>query len=192
MTVSYSTLFTSPRQHEGLTLLEMLIAVAISAILVTTVTPSISNILTHNRITSDINRLSALAQHARFTAINEQLTVTLCATTDYINCSSEWRNGKMIFIDINSNSKRDEDERLIASADPLHQRNAISGVTDPILFAQEGSSSIRTTITLCPDDQDTTFATALLIALHGRISIAIDSNDDGIKEDLSGDALTCQ
>lgn len=83
----------------------MLIAIAILAILVATVTPSVSNILTQNRITSDVNRLSALAQHARFTAINEQLTVTLCATTDYMDCSSEWRNAKMIFIDTNSNSK---------------------------------------------------------------------------------------
>jgi len=190
--VSYPALFASPRKHKGLTLLEMLIAIAILAILVATVTPSVSNILTQNRITSDVNRLSALAQHARFTAINEQLTVTLCATTDYMDCSSEWRNAKMIFIDTNSNSKRDEDERLISTSDPIHQRNVISGVTDPILFAQEGSSSIRTTITLCPDNQDTTFATALLIALHGRISIAIDSNDDGIKEDLSGDELTCE
>lgn len=36
------------------------------------------------------------------------------------------------------------------------------------------------------------FVIVLLIVLYGRIFIVIDSNDDGIKEDFSGDELICE
>ena len=52
-------------RQQGLTLLEMLVAVAILAIILTTVAPGIQNIVIKNRITSDLNNLSAVVQRAR-------------------------------------------------------------------------------------------------------------------------------
>ena len=86
------------RLQYGLTLLEMLITVAILAILVGVVAPSINTILVKNRVTGDINTLSAIAQQARFSAINEQFNVILCPTTSYSTCVSDWANAKMVFI----------------------------------------------------------------------------------------------
>lgn len=169
----------------------MLITVAILAILVGMVAPSIQSILIKNRVTGDINTLSAIAQRARFTAINEQLTVTLCATTDYDRCVSDWANAKMVFIDANINGQRDSSEELIATSDPINTQNTIRGVTDAITFSERGEISARSTITLCPASNDATYASALLLSLYGRISVAIDSNNDGKKEDLSGNAITC-
>ena len=34
-------------------------------------------------------------------------------------------------------------------------------------------------------------ASALLLSLYGRISVAVDSDGDGKKEDLDGNALSC-
>ena len=80
----------------GLTLLEMLVAVAVLAIILTTVAPGIQNIIIKNRITADLNNLSAVAQRARFTAVDEQTSVTLCPTTNYAACTSNWKNAKMV------------------------------------------------------------------------------------------------
>ncbi|CAD5266271.1 Prepilin-type N-terminal cleavage/methylation domain-containing protein [Alteromonas sp. 38] len=175
----------------GFTLLEMLITVAILAILVGVVAPSINTILVKNRVTGDINTLSAIAQQARFSAVNEQFDVILCPTTNYDTCVSDWANAKMVFIDENANGSRDSSESLIASSDPLNTGNIISGISGAISFSEQGSISTSATITICPKSKDASYASALLLSLYGRISVAIDSDNDGVNEDLSGTALTC-
>ncbi|AXT39752.1 prepilin-type N-terminal cleavage/methylation domain-containing protein [Alteromonas sp. BL110] len=177
--------------QKGLTLLEMLVAVAVLAIILTTVAPSIQSILIKNRITSDINNLSAVVQRARFTAVDEQASVVLCPTENYTACTSSWKKAKMVFVDTNGNGSRDNSEALIVASDPLNSANAIYGVTGSLTFDEQGAIDTAATITLCPKDNDADYASALLLSLYGRISIAVDSDDDGKKEDLDGDALSC-
>lgn len=178
-------------KQQGVTLLEMLITIAILAILISVVAPSIQSILIKNRITADINTLSAAAQQARFSAVNEQQNVLLCPTSNYTQCVSNWRNAKMVFVDQNGNQQRDADEPLIASSDSLNQHNEIYGITGAITFDDQGAISTNATITICPDTNDANYASALLLTLYGRISAAIDSDNDGKKEDLSGKPLSC-
>lgn len=177
--------------QKGLTLLEMLVAVAVLAIILTTVAPSIQSVLIKNRITSDINNLSAVVQRARFTAVDEQASVVLCPTENYTACTSSWKKAKMVFVDKNGNGSRDNSEALIVASDPLNSANAIYGVTGSLTFDEQGAIDTAATITLCPKDNDADYASALLLSLYGRISIAVDSDDDGEKEDLDGNALSC-
>lgn len=178
-------------KQKGLTLLEMLVAVAVLAIILTTVAPSIQSVLIKNRITSDINNLSAVVQRARFTAVDEQASVVLCPTENYTACTSSWKKAKMVFVDKNGNGSRDNSEALIVASDPLNSANAIYGVTGSLIFDEQGAIDTAATITLCPKDNDADYASALLLSLYGRISIAVDSDDDGEKEDLDGNALSC-
>ncbi|GGW86060.1 GspH/FimT family pseudopilin [Alteromonas halophila] len=175
----------------GLTLLEMLITLAISAILLTVVAPNVQSILAANRVTSDINNISALTQQARFSAINEQQTILLCPTTNYSNCTSSWANAKMIFADSNGNGSRDNSEPLIATTDPLSKTNRLSGISGSLTFEENGGISRAATITICPSGGEAKDASALLLSLYGRVVVANDSNNDGIKEDSDGDDLSC-
>ncbi|GFD96742.1 hypothetical protein KUL156_20770 [Alteromonas sp. KUL156] len=178
-------------KQAGLTLLEMLVAVAILSIILTTVAPGIQNILIKNRITADLNNLSAVAQRARFTAVDEQTNVVLCPTNNYTACTNNWRDAKMAFIDANGNGTRDNSETLIVASDPLNSSNTIYGINGSLIFNEQGGINNAATITLCPNDGDTDYASALLLSLYGRISVAVDSDGDGTKEDLAGNALTC-
>lgn len=186
------TKYTSPFfSQKGLTLLEMLVAVAVLAIILTTVAPSIQNVLIKNRITSDLNNLSAVAQRARFTAVDEQASVVLCPTENYTACTSSWKKAKMVFVDVNGNGSRDNSETLIVASDPLNSSNTVYGITGSLVFDEQGGIDKAGTITLCPKDNDADYASALLLSLYGRISVAVDSDGDGTKEDLNGDALAC-
>ncbi|PRO68556.1 GspH/FimT family pseudopilin [Alteromonas gracilis] len=178
-------------KQTGLTLLEMLVAVAVLAIILTTVAPGIQNILIKNRITADLNNLSAVAQRARFTAVDEQTNVVLCPTANYTACTNNWRDAKMVFIDVNGNSTRDNNEELIVASDPLNAANTVYGISGSLVFNEQGGIDNAATITLCPNDDDTDYASALLLSLYGRISVAVDSDGDGTKEDLAGNDLTC-
>lgn len=179
------------RSQHGMTLIEMLISLSIIAILLTVVAPSVQSILKNNKVTADVNNLSALARQARFTAINERADVVMCPTTNYSSCSSSWTNAKMVFIDDNGNGNRDADERLIASADPLSESNRVSGISGNLLFLDNGGIAKNAEIVVCPGGGDAKTASALLMSLYGRITTATDSNNDGIKENASGANLSC-
>ena len=179
------------RSHHGMTIIEMLISLSIIAILLTVVAPSVQSILKSNKVTADVNNLSALARQARFTAINERADVVLCPTTNYSSCSGSWSNAKMVFIDNNGNGNRDTDERLIASADPLSQSNSIGGVSGSLMFYDNGGIDKNAEIVICPSGGDAKSASAILMSMYGRITTASDSNKDGIKENASGSNISC-
>lgn len=189
--VARNSSFHSLKSQHGLTLLEMLVAVAILAIILTSVAPNIQSILIKNKITADLNSLSAVAQRARFTAVDEQTNVVMCPTENYTACVNDWKNAKMVFIDANGNGTRDNTEELIVSSDPLNSANAIYGISGAIVFDEQGGIDTAATITMCPKTNDNAYASALLLSLYGRISVAVDSDGNGVKEDLSGTELSC-
>ena len=96
-----------------------------------------------------------------------------------------------MFIDANGNGSRDSNEPLIVAGDPLNKANSIFGITGSLTFDEQGGIDKATTITLCPNDNDANYASALLLSLYGRISVAVDSDNNGKKEDLEGNELTC-
>lgn len=181
----------SAKLQHGLTLLEMLVAVAVLAIVVTSVAPNIQSLLIKNKITADLNSLSAVAQRARFTAVDEQTNVLMCPTEDYSACSNDWKLAKMVFIDSNGNGARDNTEDLIVTSDPLNSSNTVYGLSGSLIFDEQGGVSRAATIKICPKTNDANYASALLLSLYGRISVAVDSDGNGVKEDLQGNDLSC-
>jgi len=176
---------------KGVTLLELLIGLAIVSILLTAVAPNVQSILISNRIAADINGLSSLMRFAKHTAVNEQTTVIICATSNYTACSGDWDDAKMVFIDSNSNGQRDASETLLASGDASAKNTTLSGIDAPFSFAPDGSAEQAVTLTVCPESGGNTYARALLITLFGRISVSVDDDGDGIAEDSTGTALSC-
>lgn len=179
------------KSQHGLTLIEMMITVAIAAILITVGTPGINNMLNQNKVIADINNLSTVARVARFSAVDEALPVIVCPTADYTNCSTNWQQTKMVFADANADGKRNIAEPIIASADALTAGNTLTGLSAALTFFADGSVSQQATATICPSTGEAKQASALLISLYGRVAVATDSNNDDIKEDADGAALSC-
>jgi len=107
-----------------------------------------------------------VVQRARFSAVDEQTNVVLCPTQNYTACTSSWRNAKMVFIDANGNGSRDNSEALIVASDPLSNANTISGITGSLIFDEQGGIDRAATITLCPNNNDANYASALLLSLE--------------------------
>lgn len=187
--MKHNNTISSP--SKGLTLLELLITIAIVSILLTSVGPNIQSILTTNRITADINDLSSIMRFARHTAINEETVTLVCPTTDFSDCSDDWTQPKMVFIDTDGNGSRDEDEVLAASSNKLSSSISLSGIEGTFSFAEDGTALGARTMLFCPDSNDDKFAKALLITAYGKISISTDSNGDGIAEDANDANLSC-
>lgn len=87
--------------QSGFTITELMVVVAIVAILLAIGAPSYRYVTTANRISSEVNGLLGDLQYARAEAIKEGQTVSVCASTDSATCSgtSNWQTGWIVFID---------------------------------------------------------------------------------------------
>lgn len=183
--------FVCKKCQRGVTLVEMLITLAIAAILLTLVAPNVQSILTKNKISAEINELSGLLQFARYTAIDEQTMTVVCPSSDFATCSSDWNSPKMVFIDDNGNRARDASEGLLLTTQSISSTNKMTATGNVIEFLDAGGAQTAVNIKLCPNSKDAKFGRALFVSLQGRTRISIDSNNDGIHEDHSSSNLNC-
>ena len=177
--------------QKGVTLLEMMITLAILAIVLTVVAPSMQDFLIKNRITGEINEISGIIQYARHLAIDEQTNVVVCPSSDFEQCGKDWNKAKIVFIDSNANGDRDSDEDLLVTTSKSSDSSLITGPNSSVQFLDSGAADQAFSIQVCPLSKDATFARAISVSLQGRVRVSRDSDDDGTHEDIDGDALSC-
>lgn len=100
------------RRENGLTVIELLITLTVSAILLVSVIPAWNRIVTYNSLVADTNRTIGLIRLARSQAVG-QGAVLICAS--HSDCSRFTEStGLMAVLDRNDNGKRDADEPILA------------------------------------------------------------------------------
>jgi type IV fimbrial biogenesis protein FimT len=179
------------KQQKGVTLVELMISVSIVAIILAFVGPSIQSILIKNRIVAEINEISSLIQYARHHAIDEQAQVVVCPSDDYSNCSKDWNNPKIVFIDDNDDEIRGAGEELLVSVSATSETSLMTNTTDIIKFSETGEVNLATEILLCHEDGAAGYARSLSLTLQGRVKMSTDSDKDGINENAAGTPLSC-
>lgn len=181
----------SKTAQKGVTLLEMMITLAILAIVLTVVAPNMQRFLIKNRITAEINEVSGIIQYARHLAIDEQTNVVVCPSVDFLECGTNWSKPKIVFIDSNADGNRAAGEDLLVTTSEASDSTIITGPNSSIQFLDTGAADKAFSIQICPLSKDATFARAISISLQGRVRVSTDSDDDGTHEDSDGTALSC-
>jgi type IV fimbrial biogenesis protein FimT len=126
----------------GFTLMELLIVIALAALILAIGAPSFGEFRRNNRLTGAANDLLGSIQLARTEAIKRQRNVSVCTSLDPDSatpaCSSSTFTGWIVFEDVDGNCARDEGDTLIRGAGPLDPslRSAADGVC--ITFADTG------------------------------------------------------
>jgi type IV fimbrial biogenesis protein FimT len=106
------------RGTRGFTLIELMVTIAVAAILLTVAVPSLQDFIQNNRLSAVTNDLVADLAVARAEAIRRGSRVTVCASdnagTATATCSgSNWSAGRLIFSDAGTVKTIDTgDERL--------------------------------------------------------------------------------
>ena len=120
------------KKTNGVTLVELLVTVAIMAILAGAAAPSFVATIRDFAVAGQSNSMNADIRYARSEAMKRGTTVSLCASTTSLAASptcagTNWASGWIVFVNPNNNGTIDAGELLLRRQEPLG--TASSGVT---------------------------------------------------------------
>lgn len=180
----------------GLTLLELMIVLAVCALLVGLAAPGLGSVLKKNEGETLINAVTGLMNFARNSAVTSDRVVTLCRSADAHSCGGQWEQGMLVFADLDANGKFDGDDQLLrqtrlnASAGSLVLRSFPN--RQYVQYDRNGFTRGQNgTFTWCPIDGVAAWAQQAIFTQSGRVRLAHDSNGDGIREGSDGKPLSC-
>jgi type IV fimbrial biogenesis protein FimT len=158
----------------GITLVELMVAVAIAGILTSLAIPSFNHMRASSSMATSLNLFLAQLHLARSTAITRERHITLCPTTDSTTCSddsSDWAGGYLVFDDRNRNAERDSSEEIIShsSLSPGEIRISSSRYRNRISFQSQGRAWFsNATIHFC-HNQHPDLNRKIIISNNGRV-----------------------
>ena len=93
-----------PYMHKGFTLIEMVVTIAILAILLAIAIPSFRALIINNRITAQANDFVSDVTYARAEAVRRNMRVSVCKSNDGATCAAgfDWSGGWIVFTDPNT------------------------------------------------------------------------------------------
>jgi type IV fimbrial biogenesis protein FimT len=182
----------------GVTIIELLLAMAIAGILLGLAIPNFRDFVERNRSAAILNQLIGALQTTRHAAITLHTQVTLCPGTPSTGCGARdsWQDGALVFADHNANGRVDAGEEILRSLPALPEGTRVYWRS----FRNRSYLQINATgltnwqnghLLYCPANGDVHFARAVIINAQGRVRNATDSNRDGIVEDANGDPVVC-
>ena len=142
-------------KKKGFTLIEMIITVAIAAILVMVALPNFRDFIENNRLATNANKLISMLQYAKSEAMKRDVTVSLCAgnpTSGCVcnaqaGCDAKWKNGYIVFTDPNVNCTVDNGEQILRVDEGIRGDYTITAA-GCLTFRGLGNLSTNNTVTI--------------------------------------------
>jgi len=167
--------FINKRQN-GFTLLELIITLAVIAILSVTLSSVSASFISSNKVSAAVNKIASDMSYARTEAISRNQNVELCKTLDGITCSrtNQWEKGWMIFVDENRNRRREANEERLKHQPAVGTVNITyrgTGSSHYIRFRSDGATGVNGTFAFCADSIGDN-KKALILFRTGRLRLS--------------------
>ncbi|MDO6506049.1 GspH/FimT family pseudopilin [Colwellia sp. 4_MG-2023] len=180
---------------KGVTLLELIISVSITAILAIIVIPNFNDFIVKMRVDNEISKLHRMLIMARNTAINSGQNTILCPLNTTSQCSEHWGNELSIFIDSNNNKTFDPDEKILQIKEGITVGDQlVYGIgRTMITFKSTGQLSglANGTFRYCPKDYKE-HSRGIIVARSGRVYQSSDLDNDGVDENRGNTEISCE
>ena len=191
------------RLARGVTLIELMVALAVLAILLGLGVPYLREFFITNRLAAATNELITGLNLARSEAIRRGVQVTMRRKS---SSARNWSEGWEIFVDANSNQLRDSAESVIHTGPASASRvtvNSSAGLDPLVVFDASGRVYDATGMlvalpaaifVICYDgmlqEGGRTRSRTVIINPAGRVRVGLDSNGDGVPENDAGNNVT--
>ena len=141
--------------RNGFTLIELMVTIAIAAILLALAVPSFRALLIANQMTAQTNDLVSDLAFARSEAIKRGVTVTACFANTPTTCGAGniWTQGWIVFVDAGTTGDSTGDT-ILRSHEALRGNNTLvnngaSAGTHFISYFPSGTVDVRESFTFC-------------------------------------------
>ncbi len=140
----------------GLTLIELLVALAVLAVLLAAGVPAFSALAAGNRAAAAVNAVATDLAYARGEAVRRNRNVVLCPSADGAACDASgwrWDGGWIVFADLDRDRERGPGEPLLRRGQGAGRvRVATSPGRRRIVFRPFGTSGgSNASFTFCPE-----------------------------------------
>lgn len=173
------------RRQSGFSLIELMMVIAIVAILAKLAGPSFRNMMLNNRLAAATNDLLVDLAAARSESARQGKRVTLCISTNGTSCTTgaAWQSGRIIFVDESTSGTTgtvDSNETVLRVTQPGTRSSVTitasgftnssgSATTNYIQYRPSGAlnSTATGTFTLC-DERTGNFGRTVTVTATGR------------------------
>ena len=136
---------TSIKHEQGFTLLELMTALAVAAVLIAVGVPQLRDLTIQQRITGAAQDLHVDHALARSEAVTRATNVTVCPSSDMATCTADgWGNGRLIFIDTNANGVIDGGELVVRQSLPIATGLTATPPAGLVTFNSRGQTAALT------------------------------------------------
>ncbi|WDS36037.1 GspH/FimT family pseudopilin [Pseudoxanthomonas sp.] len=136
-------------QVRGFTLIELMVTVAVLAILLAIALPSFQQTLRSNRVATSTNALIGTLALARSEAIRSTHGAAVCSSTNGTACGGSWSDGYLVWADANGDGALAATETVLK----FTRGNgdiAITGPGNAVQFDSRGRAAVAVALTLRP------------------------------------------
>jgi type IV fimbrial biogenesis protein FimT len=166
-------------KQAGMTLLELMIVLAVSAILLGIGIPSFASLAHTSRLSSATNEMVSSLHLTRSEAIKRSSRVVMCTSATGTSCAASggWDQGWVVFHDANNNASVDAGETVILAQPALPQGYRMKGdskVSRYISYSSSGGTKHISgafqagALTLCNESGSSDTARKIIISSTGR------------------------
>ena len=179
-----SILIIPSKKELGFSLIELMITIAVAAIIMVIAVPNLSSFTTQMRVDNEISELQRLLLTTRNTAINSGQNATLCPLQADDSCQNtiDW-TGRIGIVSIDG---------LIKEREAIQAGDKLDFSFNSVIYNPSGQLSNNNigTFSYCPKGFSD-FSRGIDLSLAGRAYLSSDINGDGKDQDRNNNNIVC-
>ena len=141
------------KDSKGFTLIELMLTLAVVAILLAMAVPSYRSFVQGNRVASQANALLRALAYTRSEAVKRAAVISICRSSNQSSCGGNWADGWIVFNDVGRDGALDTGtDTLLQAGDGLSGGSTLTAGTGFVRYAASGSAMDTTQFTLTPTD----------------------------------------